>query len=321
MAAPRHPLGTDRAPTEPLASTSKAPLQDLERGSTVPDERGSADDRGSDKPWEEGKLPGEALARQASRSSRRAGKARDLESGAGDSSDDSDDEEQQDHAGLSPLARCAPTTTTAPTRPPLAKLGSSTSTTTAFTLPSLPSTPDGDPPTPHGLRIDDGNGLASSSKPVLFVLPPSLSSSHAHSHPTITTTSHPSGTTTTEGLGSWKSRSRKGPTIEKKRLAALGFEEELSRDYDFWASAGLTLCNIGGFPGESAELPISASKRLVRSCMLMYHRTRRYRSRRPYRLPHGRRINVRHRLAYLWPLHALPRCRPRRDGQYVASRR
>ncbi|SCV69196.1 BQ2448_2216 [Microbotryum intermedium] len=47
---------------------------------------------------------------------------------------------------------------------------------------------------------------------------------------------------------SWKMRSGKA-TLDQKRLRALGFHEELSRDFDFWASAGLTLCNIGGFPG------------------------------------------------------------------------
>lgn len=54
----------------------------------------------------------------------------------------------------------------------------------------------------------------------------------------------------TATIRSWKSSltARKNP--DKKRLAALGFEEELQRDYDFWASFGISLCNIGGLPGE-----------------------------------------------------------------------
>ncbi|GAA5899863.1 uncharacterized protein JCM6883_006013 [Sporobolomyces salmoneus] len=53
----------------------------------------------------------------------------------------------------------------------------------------------------------------------------------------------------TATIRSWKSSltARKNP--DKKRLAALGFEEELQRDYDFWASFGISLCNIGGLPG------------------------------------------------------------------------
>lgn len=66
-----------------------------------------------------------------------------------------------------------------------------------------------------------------------------------------TSSSFNSGITT--GMRSWKSSGR--GNIDKKRLAALGFEEELTRDFDFWASFGLTLCNIGGFPGESDVLP------------------------------------------------------------------
>ncbi|GAA5986317.1 hypothetical protein JCM5350_002979 [Sporobolomyces pararoseus] len=53
----------------------------------------------------------------------------------------------------------------------------------------------------------------------------------------------------TATIRSWKSSltARKNP--DEKRLAALGFEEELQRDYDFWASFGISLCNIGGLPG------------------------------------------------------------------------
>ncbi|GAA6044220.1 hypothetical protein JCM8097_002269 [Rhodosporidiobolus ruineniae] len=50
---------------------------------------------------------------------------------------------------------------------------------------------------------------------------------------------------------SWKSSAmgRRSGNFEKKRLAALGFEEELSRDYDFFASFGIAICNIGALPG------------------------------------------------------------------------
>ncbi|SCZ97268.1 BZ3500_MvSof-1268-A1-R1_Chr4-2g07099 [Microbotryum saponariae] len=56
------------------------------------------------------------------------------------------------------------------------------------------------------------------------------------------------GTSSFWATTSWKMRSGKA-TVDQKRLRALGFNEELSRDFDFWASAGLTICNIGGFPG------------------------------------------------------------------------
>ncbi|GAA5963162.1 hypothetical protein JCM8115_001040 [Rhodotorula mucilaginosa] len=50
---------------------------------------------------------------------------------------------------------------------------------------------------------------------------------------------------------SWKSSmmGRRSGMYDRKKLAALGFEEELTRDYDFWASWGIALCNIGGLPG------------------------------------------------------------------------
>lgn len=51
---------------------------------------------------------------------------------------------------------------------------------------------------------------------------------------------------------SWKSSmmGRRSGMYDRKKLAALGFEEELTRDYDFWASWGIALCNIGGLPGK-----------------------------------------------------------------------
>ncbi|GAA5900155.1 hypothetical protein JCM6882_002628 [Rhodosporidiobolus microsporus] len=52
-------------------------------------------------------------------------------------------------------------------------------------------------------------------------------------------------------IRSWKSSvlGRRSGNIDKKRLASLGFEEELHRDYDFWASWGISMCNIGALPG------------------------------------------------------------------------
>lgn len=62
--------------------------------------------------------------------------------------------------------------------------------------------------------------------------------------------------TSSAGTRSWggmKSRKKalKG-TPEGRRLAALGFEEELSRTFDFWASWGIGMCNIGFMPGKSS---------------------------------------------------------------------
>ncbi|GAA6012779.1 hypothetical protein JCM10207_005357 [Rhodosporidiobolus poonsookiae] len=55
----------------------------------------------------------------------------------------------------------------------------------------------------------------------------------------------------TSTFKSWKSSvlGRRSGNFDKKRLAALGFEEELSRDYDFFASWGISICNIGALPG------------------------------------------------------------------------
>lgn len=79
------------------------------------------------------------------------------------------------------------------------------------------------------------NSLASSQRPILSPNP----------------SSDASGLT---GLSSETPARRKrtggGGTVERKRLAALGFEEELTRDFDFWASWGIGMCNIGFLHGE-----------------------------------------------------------------------
>ena len=54
---------------------------------------------------------------------------------------------------------------------------------------------------------------------------------------------------------SWKKGNGRIRTYENSRLAALGFEEELTRDFDFWASWGVALCNIGFLPGAFFHSP------------------------------------------------------------------
>ena len=60
---------------------------------------------------------------------------------------------------------------------------------------------------------------------------------------------------------SWKKGSGRVSNFEKTRLAALGFEEELTRDFDFWANWGVALSNIGFLPGESLPLHCSGDAR------------------------------------------------------------
>lgn len=96
---------------------------------------------------------------------------------------------------------------------------------------------------------DDSKQAIAVSSTVITGGPTSSVSANSTTTPSATAGIGAGTTTTWAALSSWKSRSGK-TTIEKKRLRALGFEEELTREYDFWASVGLTICNIGGFPGE-----------------------------------------------------------------------
>jgi hypothetical protein len=48
---------------------------------------------------------------------------------------------------------------------------------------------------------------------------------------------------------------RKSGNFDKKKLASMGYEEELNRDYDFWASWGISICNIGALPGAFSLFP------------------------------------------------------------------
>ena len=122
---------------------------------------------------------------------------------------------------------------------------------------------------------------------------------------------------------SWKSSmmGRRSGMYDRKKLAALGFEEELTRDYDFWASWGIALCNIGGLPGQSTFSLGDDRPRSVSGADNRKLGTDRLRPRSPDRARSRRRIHVRHRVAHLGPLHGLARRHPRRNGLDVARRR
>ncbi|GAA6056973.1 hypothetical protein JCM3770_001993 [Rhodotorula araucariae] len=139
-------------------------------------------------------------------------------------------------------------------------------------LPSAPLTPTQTPvtvlgpPSPDSLESKDNVSTptpAAHAHTVLFSTPGTTSSVLPLSSPSHL--SHLSATTSggagasgdnvapdfTGTFRSWKSSvmGRKSGIYEKKRLAELGFDEELARDYDFFASFGISLCNIGGLPG------------------------------------------------------------------------
>ncbi|KAM0791010.1 hypothetical protein ACM66B_004309 [Microbotryomycetes sp. NB124-2] len=67
----------------------------------------------------------------------------------------------------------------------------------------------------------------------------------AAANTTTTSSGNTPPSTGTLGLSSWKRYTSRTSKLEHGNM----FKDELPRDYDFWASAGLTLCNIGGFPG------------------------------------------------------------------------
>ncbi|KPV71547.1 uncharacterized protein RHOBADRAFT_56584 [Rhodotorula graminis WP1] len=121
-----------------------------------------------------------------------------------------------------------------------------------------------DPPTPDSVDDENKDKLAvAHPHTVLFSTPGTTTSVLPLSSPSRL--SHHSGYSSSaageHGAGgggdftgtfrSWKSSvmGRKSGVYEKKRLAELGFDEELSRDYDFFASFGITICNVGGLPG------------------------------------------------------------------------
>ena len=141
-------------------------------------------------------------------------------------------------------------------------------------LPMLVSTPSRDDdreapssPAPENPAVDDEEDRkAKLARPgvvthgVLFSTPGTTTSVLPLSSPSFVDSNNkynlddhgpadPTGT-----FKSWKSSmmGRRSGMYDRKKLAALGFEEELTRDYDFWASWGIALCNIGGLPGQSA---------------------------------------------------------------------
>lgn len=156
----------------------------------------------------------------------------------------------------------------------LPTLSSRTTTTTTTTLSDAESSPLAAPPppiSPDYLAAAEEDAKPKLPRPglvtpaVLFSTPgttssvfplssPSLAESHkfhlgqsdSHDHDHEHGPADPTGT-----FKSWKSSmmGRRSGMYDRKKLAALGFEEELTRDYDFWASWGIALCNIGGLPG------------------------------------------------------------------------
>ncbi|POY75992.1 hypothetical protein BMF94_1077 [Rhodotorula taiwanensis] len=148
--------------------------------------------------------------------------------------------------------------------PAHSSLPNSTTATALGQLPTLASLSSQDsthlaPPASPGVLLDDDKGkpvrqpLASHG--VLFSTPGTTTSVLPLSSPSIAESNafkfgqfdlDPTGT-----FKSWKSSmmGRRSGLYDRKKLAALGFEEELTRDYDFWASWGIALCNIGGLPG------------------------------------------------------------------------
>lgn len=240
LASSPHPLGEGYSPAvKAVASTSRvasSPEPALEGLNS------SQDRRSGDKATRDGGARDCGTPTRAQSPIRREGKGRDLESAPG-GDERAEAGESDDLPG-----DAGPSSSATPTRPLLAVLPSQ-SDSTGLTLDSLQFSRDPAEPSPS-LSVLSNPPMTSalpspsdSTRPILSFSPPSNPSQSVSA-----TNSAGSGL----GLGSWKSRSGKlGATLEKKRLAALGFEEELSRDYDFWASAGLTVCNIGGFPGSS----------------------------------------------------------------------
>ncbi|GAA5984441.1 hypothetical protein JCM10908_003347 [Rhodotorula pacifica] len=146
----------------------------------------------------------------------------------------------------------------------------SSATAPPAVLPAMPTltsmSSDGSsrlaPPSPETLVEDDKAKLARpgvDTHGVLFSTPGTTTSVLPLSSPSLAESqafhlgqlddhgpADPTGT-----FKSWKSSmmGRRSGMYDRKKLAALGFEEELTRDYDFWASWGIALCNIGGLPG------------------------------------------------------------------------
>ncbi|GAA5865779.1 hypothetical protein JCM1840_003257 [Sporobolomyces johnsonii] len=146
-------------------------------------------------------------------------------------------------------------------RPQPARLDSSTShdrPSLSFS-PSLPSSShfshstQASPPLAHSPLPEEPTASLATSTSIASHVPSSPSSPKLSKNPVLFSLAGDGGAEhdPTSTFRSWKSSitGRRSRNIDKKRLAALGFEEELHRDYDFWASFGISLCNIGGLPG------------------------------------------------------------------------
>ncbi|GAA5985994.1 hypothetical protein JCM11641_004894 [Rhodosporidiobolus odoratus] len=134
----------------------------------------------------------------------------------------------------------------------------------SLTVPSPSALPT---PSPSDIELDPKSPALPSPSPsalhhqttVLFSTPGTTSSiiplsSPSHSASSSVPSSFPAPDAPADPIGtfrSWKSSvmGRRSGNIDKKRLASLGFEEELNRSYDFWASWSLSMCNIGALPG------------------------------------------------------------------------
>lgn len=221
-------------------------------------------------------------------------------------------------------------------RPQPARTPSSVPSHLSFStsLSPLPSSPT---ITTSGLPVTDGAapsspGLASADSPdwhekshVLFSTPGTNSTVLPLSTPSIAGGGYASSEAPstarsrvfdpTSTMRSWKSSimGRKSKNFDKKRLASMGYEEELNRDYDFWASWGISMCNIGALPG-SFPLPFSSPS--YPSLTLLSHRRD---TRCPHRLQDGWRIDVQHPMADQRHFHDLRCRRARRDGVDLAS--
>lgn len=94
------------------------------------------------------------------------------------------------------------------------------------------------------------NSVASSQRPIL---------ERGISETTTTSISKSTGS-------GWRKKAIIKVTPEQKRLAALGFHEELSRDFDFWASWGIGVCNIGYLPGKLSHSTFTVIKKTRKDC-------------------------------------------------------
>ncbi|GAA5878717.1 hypothetical protein JCM3774_000484 [Rhodotorula dairenensis] len=174
---------------------------------------------------------------------------------------------------ISPVPSTRPNSTGAAVAilPTLSSRTTTTTTTTATTTSTMSDTTASSrlaPPPSPGILVPEDDTKPKLDRPaglvtpaVLFSTPGTTSSVFPLSSPSLAESrkfhlgqldDHDHGPADPTGtFKSWKSSmmGRRSGMYDRKKLAALGFEEELTRDYDFWASWGIALCNIGGLPG------------------------------------------------------------------------